>query len=171
MLGEAPPPPLLIHFLAGLPILSNLVALSVSHTRSHLTELSSLIDLSPPLPLLFRIAAPHPSWVEGRKTFEREEENSATRRGIKFNRALLRDRRYSVQSGSFHGFMIVGIFFVSSNKPPLQSNNACFPLIGNLFEYICLYKSEYYFINYVEFFFSFFFVLMIMHIYFCFISF
>lgn len=32
--------PLLIHF-AGLPILSNLVALSVSHTRFHLTGLSS----------------------------------------------------------------------------------------------------------------------------------
>ena len=46
----------LIHF-AGLPILSNLVALSVSHTRFHLTGYP-LIDLSPPLPpaLLFRIA-------------------------------------------------------------------------------------------------------------------
>lgn len=129
--------PLLIHF-AGLPILSNLVALSVSHTRFHLTGLSSnrfksafasVIPYRPPLSSLSpRVEKDF--WTRGRS-----EENSATRRRIKFNRVLLRriGRKVFGSIWLVLCFMIVGIFFVSSNKSlsfslsPLsfQSNNGC----------------------------------------------
>lgn len=129
--------PLLIHF-AGLPILSNLVALSVSHTRFHLTGLSSnrfksafasVIPYRPPLSSLSP-GVEKDFWTRGRS-----EENSATRRRIKFNRVLLRriGRKVFGSIWLVLCFMIVGIFFVSSNKSlsfslsPLsfQSNNGC----------------------------------------------
>ena len=113
--------PLLIHF-AGLPILSNLVALSVSHTRFHLTGLSSnrfksaFASVIPYRPLPLSSLSPRVEkdfWTRGRS-----EENSATRRRIKFNRVLLRriGRKVFGSIWLVLCFMIVGIFFVSSNK-------------------------------------------------------
>lgn len=159
--------PLLIHF-AGLPILSNLVALSVSHTRFHLTGLSSnrfksafasVIPYRPPLSSLSpRVEKDF--WTRGRS-----EENSATRRRIKFNRVLLRriGRKVFGSIWLVLCFMIVGIFFVSSNKSLSLSLSPPSPFKVTMVVasyrksiritdiYIIKIKTvKYYFINYIE---------------------